>query len=40
MKILALNNTLDQMDLIGIYKAFHSEAAGYTFQEYMEHSPR
>jgi len=39
-KTLALNNTLDQMDLIGIYRAFHSKAAGYAFQEYTEHSPR
>ena len=39
-KTLALNNTLDQMDLIGIYRAFHSKAAEYTFfSVYMEHSP-
>ena len=28
---LALNDTLDQMDLIDIYRAFHPKAAEYTF---------
>ena len=27
----ALNDTLDQMDLIDIYRAFHPKAAEYTF---------
>ena len=27
----ALNNTLDQMDLIDIYRAFHPKAAEHTF---------
>ena len=26
-----LNDTLDQMDLIGIFRAFHPKAAGYTY---------
>ena len=36
----ALNDTLDQMDFIDIYRAFHLTAA-YTlsFQVHMEHSP-
>ena len=28
---VALNNTLDQMDLINIYRAFHPKAAEYMF---------
>ena len=28
---MALNNTLDQMDLIGIFRASHSKAAEYTY---------
>ena len=28
---MALNNTLDLMDLIGILRAFHPEAVEYTF---------
>ena len=28
--IVALNHTLDQMDLIDIFRAFHPKAAGYT----------
>ena len=28
---LALNDTLDQMDLFAIYKTFHLKAAEYTF---------
>ena len=36
----ALNDTLDQMDLIDIYRAFHPKAAEYTsYQVHMEHSP-
>ena len=36
----ALNDTLDQMDLIDIYRAFHLEEAKYTFfQVHVEHSP-
>ena len=27
----ALNNTLEQMDLIDIYRTLHPKAAGYTF---------
>ena len=27
----ALNDALDQMDLIGIYRLFHPKATGYTF---------
>ena len=30
-KIVALNDTLDQIDLIGIFRAFHSKASEYTF---------
>ena len=29
--IVALNNTLDQMDLTDIYKTFYPKAAKYTF---------
>ena len=29
--IVALNNTLDQMDLIDIYRTFHLKEAKYTF---------
>ena len=28
---VALNITLDQMDLIGMFRAFHSKAAEYTY---------
>ena len=28
---LALNNTLDQMDLIDMYRTFHPKPAEYTF---------
>ena len=36
----SLNDTLEQVDLIDIYRAFHSKAAEYTFfSVYMEHSP-
>ena len=30
-KIAAINNTLDQMDLIGIFRVFHPKAAEYTY---------
>ena len=30
-KAAALNDTLDQMDLIDIFGAFHPKAAGYTY---------
>ena len=30
-EIMALCNTLDQMDLINIFRTFHSKAAEYTF---------
>lgn len=30
-EIEALNNTADQMDLINIFRAFHSEAAEHIF---------
>ena len=33
----ALNNTLDQTDLIDIFRAFHPKTAEYTFQVHMEH---
>ena len=36
----ALKDTLDQMNLIDIYTAFHPKAAGYTFQAHMEHVPQ
>ena len=35
----ALNDTLDQIDLIDIYRIFHPKAAEYTSQVHMEHSP-
>ena len=35
-----LNDTLDEMDLIGIFRTFHPNAEEYTFfQVQMEHSP-
>ena len=34
----ALNDTLDQMDSINMYRTFHLKAAEYT-QVHMEHSP-
>jgi len=30
-EISTLNNTLDQMDIIGIYRTFHPKAIEYTF---------
>ena len=30
-KIQALNDTLDELDIIDIYRAFHPKAADYTF---------
>ena len=35
----ALNDTLDQMDLIDIYRMFHPKTTEYTSQVHMEHSP-
>ena len=36
----ALNDTLDQMDLIDIYRAFHQKQQNtHSFQVHMEHSP-
>ena len=36
----ALNDTLDKMDLIDIYRIFHPRTTDYTFsQVLMEHSP-
>ena len=35
----ALNETLDQIDLIDIYRTFHPKAADYTSQVHTEHSP-
>ena len=36
----ALNDTIDQIDLIDIFRTFHLKAEGYTSsQMYMEHSP-
>ena len=34
----ALNNTIDQRDLIDIYRTFHPKRADYTSQVHMEHS--
>ena len=31
METQTLNDTVDQMELIDIYRAFHQKAAGYTF---------
>ena len=37
-KTVALNDTLDQMDLINILRAFHMRASEiHTFQVHMEH---
>ena len=37
----ALNDTLNEMDLIDIYRAFHLKTTEYTFfSMFMEHSPR
>ena len=30
-EIMALNGTLDQMDLTDVFRTFHPKAAGYTF---------
>ena len=30
-EITSLNDTLDQLNIIGIYEAFHSKTAAYTF---------
>ena len=39
-KTLALNDTLGQIDLIDIYKIFHSKAAEYTlFSVHVKYSP-
>ena len=35
----ALNDTMDQIDLIDIYRTFHPKTADYTSQVHMEHSP-
>ena len=36
----ALNDTIDQIDLIDIYRTFHSKTADYTFFSVRtEHSP-
>ena len=36
----ALNDTIDQIDLIDIYKTLHPKTTEYTsFQVLMEHSP-
>ena len=35
----ALNDTIDQIDLIDIYRTFHPKPADYTSQVRMEHSP-
>ena len=34
-----LNDTIDQIDLIDIYRTFHLKVIEYTFQVLMEHSP-
>ena len=37
----ALNDTIDQIDSIDIYRTFHPKPADYTFSQVrMEHSPR
>ena len=37
---MALNDTLDQMDLTDIFRTFHPKAAEYTFfSMHMERSP-
>ena len=36
-KKVPLNDTLDQMDLIDIFRAFHPKTAEYTLQVHMEH---
>ena len=37
----ALNDTLDQMDLIDIYRAFHPETGDtYSSEAHTQHSPR
>ena len=35
----ALNDTIDQIDLIDIYRTFHPKTADYTSEVHMEHSP-
>ena len=35
----ALNDTIDQIDLIDIYRTFHLKTADYTSQVHMEYSP-
>ena len=35
----ALNDTIDQIDLIDIYRTFHPKTADYTSQVGTEHSP-
>ena len=35
----ALNDTIDQIDLIDIYMTFHPKTADYTSQVCTEHSP-
>ena len=38
---MALNDTLDQMDLTDIFRTFHPKAAEYTFSwVHMEHSQK
>ena len=34
-----LNDTIEQIDLIDIYKTFHPKPADYTSQVHTEHSP-
>ena len=36
-KMLTLNNILDQMNTIVIYKTFHPKVAKYSFQVHMEY---
>ena len=39
-EIQALNDTIDQIDVIDIYRTFHPKPADYTFfSVHMEHSP-
>ena len=38
-KTQVLNDTLDEMDLIGIFRTFHPNADTPSSQVHMEHSP-
>ena len=38
-KIMALNDTVEQRNLILIYQTIHSKTAKYSFEVHKEHSP-